>query len=102
MVAEVGMKYRGVICLYCQRPIPLSARVASVDAKLRKGETTSLADEVGPRAFSMRCRSCHREGLYYATQFIECEGTPPTREFSSKSGPERFRLSNLTARAANG
>jgi hypothetical protein len=101
MVAETVMKYRGVLCFHCHRPIPLSARVASVDAKLRRGDLTN-AEEIGPRAFSLRCRSCHREGMYFGTQFIDCEGEPPSRQLSPRSASREFRLSNEAARAASG
>lgn len=101
MVSEAVMKYRGVLCSHCQKPIPLSARVASVDAKLRRGDLTNM-EEVGPRAFALRCRSCHKEGLYFGTQFIDCEGEPPSRQFSSKSAAHRFQVGREAARAANG
>jgi hypothetical protein len=101
MVSEAVMKYRGVLCYHCQKPIPLSARVASVDAKLRRGDLTNQ-EELGPRAFALRCRSCHREGLYFGTQFIDCEGEPPSRKFSSKSPAHHFQTGRETARAANG
>lgn len=101
MVAETVMKYRGVLCWHCQRPIPLSARIASVEAKLRRGDLTH-AEELGPRAFALRCRSCHREGLYFGSQFIDCEGTPPSRQFGSKRGSSHSRMASEIARAATG
>jgi hypothetical protein len=101
MVSEAVMKYRGVLCFHCQRPIPLSARIANVDAKMRRGDLTNL-EEVGPRAFALRCRSCHKEGLYFGTQFIDCEGEPPSRQFSSKSAAHRLHTGREAASAANG
>jgi hypothetical protein len=101
MVSETVMKYRGVLCFHCHRPIPLSARIASVEAKLRRGDLTNLED-LGPRAFALRCRSCHKEGLYSGTQFIDCEGTPPPRAFSPKPGYSQSRLTSEVPRAANG
>lgn len=101
MVADTVMKYRGVLCWRCQKPIPLSARIASVEAKLRRGDLTHV-EELGPRAFALRCRSCHREGLYFGSQFIDCEGTPLSRESGSKRSSSHSHTTSEIARAANG
>jgi hypothetical protein len=102
MIAEAkNEKYRGVLCIHCRQPIPLSASLVRKEKELRESEPSEL-NELTSRSFNLRCRACHGEALYTESDTIDCEGTPRTRRspvrHSSLLKPEPKHLS----RAANG
>ena len=78
MVQASQERYRGVLCLHCRQPIPLPAAIVRRQAE-RKNNVSGEGVDVGPRAFALRCRACHGEGLYAESRFIECEGSPRLR-----------------------
>ena len=39
---QVQQTYRGVFCLHCKNPIPISALVASIEAELPADEKTPM------------------------------------------------------------
>ncbi len=78
MVPDSGERYRGVLCVHCRQPIPLPAAIVRKHAE-RKSSASSEVIELGPRAFALRCRDCHGEGLYAESKFIEREGLPRIR-----------------------
>jgi len=94
----VQQSYRGVRCLSCRQPIPLSRILIDMDSRLR-GLTTEGADEHCARVFSLRCRACEREKPYRATDIVDFDGEPrPRASRSVLVGEARA----LRARAANG
>jgi hypothetical protein len=89
MVQDSRERYRGVLCLHCRQPIPLPAAIERKQAE-RNSSALSEAIELGPRAFALRCRACHGEGLYAESKFIECEGLPRLRT-TLRSGASQAR-----------
>lgn len=70
--------YRGVLCSRCTQPIPLPARLARKEVRVVNEDDPNSMRDLGPRAINLRCRTCHEEGLYAESNFIDCEGTPRT------------------------
>ena len=101
MVQEERKHYRGVLCLHCRQPIPIPASVA------RKGEQSGnhrpgVPGDLGPRAFSLRCRACHGEALYAESKFVDCEGSPRVRNTSARKPTLVRQHTENLSRAANG
>ena len=69
MVAEVNQTHRGVRCAVCHQPIPLSAAAARKD-KDEKNQIPS-GDDHTVKAFTLRFRACHREGLYMPKDVVD-------------------------------
>jgi hypothetical protein len=86
MIAEAKQQYRGVLCVHCRQPIPLSPSAARKDKEIEEQKASSL-DELVVRSFPLRCRACHRESLYAVADAINCEGTPKTRGSQAHKGP---------------
>ena len=83
MIIETKQQYRGVLCLHCRQPIPLSYFAASKECGFKEKEA-SRRDESTVRSFTvssftLRCRVCEGEGLYTALEVIDCDGTPKVR-----------------------
>jgi hypothetical protein len=83
MILEAKQQYRGVLCLHCRQPIPLSSFAASKECGFKEREASSC-DESTVRSFTvssftLRCRVCEGEGLYTALDVIDCDGTPKLR-----------------------
>ena len=111
MIVEAKQQYRGVLCLHCHQPIPLSSSTAANEGGFGE-QPTSGGDELivrslsvrsfTERSFAMRCRACEGEGLYTGSDVIACDGTPRTRMSRARKRPtkwleERTRcLSDLT------
>jgi hypothetical protein len=101
MIVEAErMKYRGVLCFHCRRPIPLSARIANVDASLRRVNRSPI-EELGPRVFALRCRVCQEEGLYSESHFVDCDGLPLPRSMAPRRGSLPSRLQKHISRNAS-
>jgi hypothetical protein len=47
-------KYRGVVCVSCRQPVPLSSKAAERDAKFREQEPIDLVVPM----FTLRCNTC--------------------------------------------
>lgn len=87
-------RYRGVLCGYCQQPIPLPGiveRLAAADA-----ESASANRKI--RSFHVRCRVCEREKTYQTADITEFEGSPRTR---TRSRGSVFGVGVKMARAAH-
>ena len=84
MTTEPRQVYRGVLCIHCRQPIPLTDRAASVDRHFTR-HVNSTDDNV-VQTFTLRCRVCHLEGLYMALDVVDCDGAPKVRVLLDKSG----------------
>ncbi len=88
MILEAKQQYRGVLCLRCRQPIPLSRFAAGEECGFRpqeasgRDESTVLSFTVS--SFTLRCRVCEGEGLYTALDVIDCNGTPRIRSSQAR------------------
>ena len=83
MIVEAKQQYRGVPCLHCRQPIPLSYFAASKECGFKEQEASGR-DESAVRSFTvcsfaLRCQVCEGEGRYTALDVIDCNGTPRIR-----------------------
>jgi hypothetical protein len=88
MIVEAKQQYRGVLCLHCRQPIPLSSFAASKECGFKEQEASSR-DEFTVRSFTvcsftLRCRVCDGEGLYTALDVVDCNGTPRIRSSQAR------------------
>jgi hypothetical protein len=78
MTQEAEMQsYRGVVCLHCRQPVPISPLVASIEADLHAKETTPRQHQKC-QVFNLRCAACGKEKPYKIGEILEFEGTPVT------------------------
>jgi hypothetical protein len=75
MTQEVNLHFRGVKCLYCSWPIPISSLVASAEAEFQNDETKT-ARYLKCQVFRLRCTGCGKERPYTITEIVEFQGTP--------------------------
>jgi hypothetical protein len=73
VIAAPTKDYRGVSCLRCRRPVPVSARVANFQDQIENGRTDI------PHTFIARCKLCGHEALYLITAVEKFDGEPRTR-----------------------
>ena len=69
--------YRGVSCLHCKNPIPISPLVASIEAELRRSDPTPVGHQKC-QVFHLRCAACCKEKPYKIDEIREFEGAPGT------------------------
>jgi hypothetical protein len=92
--------YRGVSCLHCKNPIPISPFVASIEAELRTIETTPARHQKC-QVFHLRCAACGKEKPYKIDEILEFEGAPETGTPRAKpASTHLFGMSNRS-RTAN-
>ena len=78
MIAEAKQQYRGVLCIHCREPIPLSPSAERTEKQF-DDQGSSGIDEFAVPSATLRCRVCHGEGVYKHSDVVEIEGTPRKR-----------------------
>jgi len=73
--------YRGVSCVRCHAPIPVSAKVISFQDQIAQREINM------PHAFAARCRLCEHESVYAFRHVRWFDGEP--RRISRASANRR-------------
>ena len=78
MIAEAKQSYRGVICIHCHQPTPLTP---AAEHKEKKFEAHGKQESEEFTIFSnpMRCRWCHGEAVYAPKDVGEFEDSPRKR-----------------------
>jgi hypothetical protein len=78
MIAEAKPSYRGVICLRCHQPTPLTSAADDKEKRFEEhGQQDS--DEFAIFSNALRCRWCHGEAVYSPKDVREFEGNPRKR-----------------------
>ena len=79
MIAEAKQSYRGVICIHCHQPTPLTPSAESKEQKYKDGAQPA-DDEFAIFSNPLRCRACGKEAVYTAKDVRDFEGSPPKRQ----------------------
>src|SRR6266581_7660465 len=97
---KVQQTFRGVSCLHCKNPIPISPLVASIEAELPTNETTPGRHQKC-QVFHLRCAACGKEKPYKIDEILEFEGEPTDRTPRAQPTSRRLRELGNRTRAAN-
>jgi hypothetical protein len=92
--------YRGVLCLHCKQPIPISPLVAGIEAEFKASETTPLRHQKC-QVFHLRCAACGKEKPYKIGEIVEFEGAPVTRASHAEPASAYLRQRGNRSRVAN-
>lgn len=84
MIAEAKRQYRGVICIHCGQPIPLSPSAEQKEREFREQGTSDLG-EFSVFSVTLRCRECHKEAVYTPSNVIDLDGAPRKRRSPATS-----------------
>ena len=79
MIAEAKQSYRGVICIHCHQPTPLTPSPESKEQRHKDGGQVA-EDEFAIFSNPLRCRACGKEAVYTPKDVRDFEGTPPKRQ----------------------
>jgi hypothetical protein len=96
----VQQSYRGVSCLHCKNPIPISRLVASIEAELPANETTPRRHQKC-QVFHLRCAACGKEKPYKIGEILEFEGAPESGTLRAEVSSTYLREPNNRSRTAN-
>ena len=97
---KVQQSYRGVSCLHCKNPIPISPLVASIEADLPDNETATKRHQKC-QVFHLRCALCGKEKPYRIAEILEFEGTPVTGTPRAEPASTYLRELSNRSRTAN-
>jgi hypothetical protein len=78
VIAISAKSYRGVSCLRCGEPIPVSAKIVSPQDQIESSQTDA------PGAFVARCRVCESENVYLIGALKTFGGEPRKRAFRAR------------------
>jgi len=73
VIAQLMKSYRGVFCLRCGEPIPVSAKVVSLQDEIESSEANV------PHSFVVRCKMCECEDVYSISAVKNFDGEPRKR-----------------------
>jgi hypothetical protein len=73
MIAELMKSYRAVLCSRCNEPIPVSAKVISLQDEIEYKETNVT------HTFVSRCKLCEYESVYRISDVQRFDGEPRKR-----------------------
>jgi hypothetical protein len=93
---QMQQTYRGVLCLHCKNPIPISPLVASIEAELPVNESTPGRHQKC-QVFHLRCAACGKEKPYKINEIVEFEGAPIIR--TPRAEPASTYLLTLSNRS---
>lgn len=101
MTQEMVQKsYRGVTCLHCKHPIPISPLVASIEAELPASETGPVRHQKC-QVFHLRCGACGKEKPYKIAEILEFEGAPVSGAPRAEPASTYLRELGNRSRTAN-
>lgn len=92
MIAEAKQQYRGVICIHCHQPIPLSPSAELREAEFREEEPRDLG-KFSVFSVTLRCRACHAEAVYTRSDVIDLDGAPRARSSRAHKNPPKHSRS---------
>ncbi len=92
MIAEAKQQYRGVICIHCGQPIPLSPSAELKQIKFKEHRSSDTVD-FSVFSITLRCRACHGEGVYTRSDVIDLDGTPRERSSQAHRNPRKHSRS---------
>ena len=71
--------YRGLSCVRCGEPIPVSAKIVSLQDRIAWGDTDV------PYAFVLRCKACQFESVYEIKDVQRFDGEPRGRKVRARA-----------------